>query len=74
MSNRRRPRADRTDDESFVRCEDCASTTHTVHHPGAVMTVEVEHSETCPAWRSPDREVALTFLPKAPDDLAGVDQ
>jgi len=57
-----------------VRCEDCASTVHTVQQPGAVMTVEVEHSPTCPAWRDPLREVALTFLPKAPDDLAGVDQ
>jgi hypothetical protein len=74
MSNRRKPRAERTDDERFVKCPDCASTVRTVHQPGAVMNIEVEHSPSCPAWRSPAREVALTFLPPAPDDLAGVEQ
>ena len=73
MSNRRKPRAEHRDDESFVKCPDCASTVHVEHQAGAVMNVEVEHSPTCPTWRSPDREVALTFLPPAPDDLAGVE-
>lgn len=50
-------------DTSWLRCPDCASTVHTEWPEPKVMHVTVEHSPTCPAWRRPEREVALMFLP-----------
>lgn len=48
----------------LVECADCASTVHTVMRPGAVMSVEVEHCDSCPSWREREREVALVVHPR----------
>ena len=58
------PRVVATFDNSFVRCPDCASVVVMVDHGDKVMTVQVQHSSTCPAWREPGLEVAVTLLPK----------
>jgi hypothetical protein len=60
MSNRKKPEGAGHDDP-FVRCADCKSTVHTVYHDGGTMTVEVEHSPSCPMWRDDHREIALMF-------------
>lgn len=41
-------------------CDDCASQVHVRQDREAnTLTVEVEHSATCPAWPHAQREVAL---------------
>ncbi len=46
---------------TFADCPDCASVVHTVHRPGGLLAVEVEHSTPCPAWPYDRREVAIVF-------------
>lgn len=51
-----------------MRCADCASHVWEVwsgEPPNLVLSVEVEHSHTCPAWREPGREIAFQLLPKS---------
>jgi hypothetical protein len=50
---------------TIAHCQDCDSTVHVVHRPHKVMSIEVEHSPTCPAWKHDRREVALMFTPSA---------
>lgn len=51
-------------DVSWLRCQDCASVVRVEHPEPKVVLVTVEHSPSCPAWRSPDREIALAMLPE----------
>lgn len=68
MSNRRQP-ANQPDEPArwaLLVCPDCASTVHEVwrgHEPYMVLSIEVEHSETCPAWRHEGRELGFAFGP-----------
>lgn len=48
---------------TFLDCADCTGVALPVHHPGKVMSVQVAHDATCPAWRSELPEVALVLLP-----------
>ncbi|MGI8699616.1 MAG: hypothetical protein ACR2JU_00105 [Nocardioidaceae bacterium] len=71
MSNRRRPANQPAppDRNAWLLCPDCASQVHEVWYgqpPRLVLIIEVEHSETCPAWRQEGRELGVAFLP--PDD------
>jgi hypothetical protein len=59
------PRVIATFDNSFVRCPDCRSVVVMVAHASKVSTIQVQHSTTCPAWREPGAEVAVTFMPKS---------
>jgi len=69
MSNRRRPRDRASERGAWLLCPDCASQVHEVwsgQPPRLVLTIEVEHSETCPVWRHAGRELGVAFLP--PED------
>ncbi len=49
---------------AWVLCPDCNSTVRQVVYgepPRAVLSIEVEHSDTCPAWREDGNEIALAF-------------
>ncbi len=51
----------------WLLCPDCASTVHEVFSgtpPRAVLSIEVEHSDSCPVWHEDGRELALAFYPK----------
>jgi len=68
VSNKRKPanRPDEPDRGAWLLCPDCASTVHEVwsgQPPRLVLTVEVEHSDSCPVWRHDGREIAVAFLP-----------
>jgi len=69
VSNRRRPRATTPSPSTeWLRCPDCNSTVHEVFYgeaPQLVLSIEVEHSDSCPVWGEDSREVAIAFLPKA---------
>lgn len=50
------------------RCPDCASQVWEVWSgaaPDLWLTVEVEHSPSCPAWQHDGREFAVELLPKS---------
>lgn len=73
MSNRKRTRKPNSEPRSveWLLCPDCNSTVHEVWTgtpPRATLTIEVEHSDTCPVWRADGREFALAFLPKHEED------
>lgn len=44
---------------SLADCPDCASVVHTIHRPGGILAVEVQHSTPCPAWPHDRREIAI---------------
>ncbi len=46
---------------TIAHCQDCASTVHVVHRPNQVMSIECEHSPTCPVWKGEGWELALLF-------------
>ncbi len=52
---------------TWLLCADCSSTVHEVRAgepPRMTLSIEIEHSDTCPVWTGDGREVALAFLPK----------
>ncbi len=56
---------------TFAHCPDCASVVHTVHRPGGLLAIEVQHSNPCPAWPHDRREVALVLYGQPDPDEAG---
>ncbi len=53
---------------AWLKCDDCNSTIHEVWR-GRTLSIEVDHSDTCPVWPvTGAREVALAFLPKQEGD------
>lgn len=52
--------------DSVATCPDCSSEVALIDHGNKVMTVQVKHSPTCPAWDDPERcEIVVTMLPKS---------
>ncbi len=50
----------------WLLCADCSSTVHEIRAgepPRMTLSIEIEHSDTCPAWQGDGREVAIAFLP-----------
>jgi len=69
MSNKRKPANQAPERGAWLRCPDCASTVHEDWYgqpPRLVLSIEVEHSPTCPVWRHDGRELVVAFLP--PED------
>ena len=50
---------------TIARCPDCASVVRTIHRPGGLLAIEVEHSSPCPAWPSDRREVVVVMYGQA---------
>ncbi len=50
----------------WLLCPDCSSSVHEVFYgepPNLTLSIQVDHSPTCPVWHADGREVMIAIMP-----------